>query len=170
MINYIHFAIVVIVLCLFWMSHKKKDGSHVNQLPPILIILVLITIGVFFSTSDEATLSGIPTVRVSHENIKSINPNCEARLNMGGTYKNKNKFFLTEATVLDDLQNFIENNNGSCEFVIYDSEDNVVFSYIFKEPDAIEILGTYKEWKSTGKFDLNTVRVEFFNIFYVNQV
>ena len=169
MINYIYFAIILVMNCLFWMSRKRKDGSHVNQIPPIILILLTVIVGVYFSTSDESTLSQIPTVKVIHTSIDDINTNYEARLVMSGTYKDRNNFFLTDATTLSDLQNFIESNNGSCEFVVYDGND-IIFSHIFKHPNATEILGVYKEWKSTGKFDLNIVRVEFFNIFYINQV
>lgn len=152
------------------MSHRRKDGYHINQVPFILVIVILTVIGVFFATSDEETLTGIPTVKISHNSIDNINPSCDARLNMSGVYNNTNKFFLTDATTLDDLQDFIDSNNGLCEFIIYDSDDKIVFSHIFKKPNASEILQVYKEWKSTGKFDLNQVRVEFLNIFYVNQI
>lgn len=166
MINFIYVAIGIILICVILMN-KFKDSSHIL---PILTILGVSILGVFFSTSDETTLSKIPTVKVIHDNIEEVNKDFDAKLSMGGTYKNKNIFFLSNATTLDDLQNYIDSNNGSCEFILYNSDDTIVFSHVFDKPNASEIYNVFREWKSTGKFDLNTVRVEFFKIFYVIQV
>lgn len=172
MINYTIFALIFIIMCICSIAIKDKYGNYIiqNQLPFILMILVTILIGVFFSTADEVTLSSIPTVKVSHDNIKDINPSCEAKISMSGMYNNPNTFYLTDATTLDDLDNFISVNNGSCEFIIYNTEGTIIFSHIFDNSSSEQIYQVYKQWKATGKFDLNTVRVEFFKIFYVNQL